>query len=121
MSFYDDLKIKMHQYVKDIYKVSKNFPKEELYGIVSQLRRAALSVILNFIEGYARRKGNNCKVFQNFLEISYGSLKESKYLIYFSYTEGYISKENYNKLLVMADEIGKMLWNIISKNPKQKT
>lgn len=115
MSFYDDLKIKMHYFVKNVYKVSKSFPKDELYGITSQLRRATLSVILNFIERYARRKGNKCKVFKNFLEISYGSLKESKYLIYFSYTENFIDKDNYEKLINSADEIGKMLWSIINK------
>ena len=116
MSFYEELKIKMHYFVKDVYKASKFFPKDELYGIISQLRRASLSVILNFIEGYARRKGDKCKVFKNFLEISYGSLKESKYLIYFSYTENFIDKDNYEKLISSADEIGKMLWNIIDKH-----
>ncbi|PIR13893.1 four helix bundle protein [Candidatus Falkowbacteria bacterium CG11_big_fil_rev_8_21_14_0_20_39_10] len=114
MEFHDKLKIKMHLCVKYIYRITRNFPKDELYGVTSQLRRAALSIILNYIEGYARRKSNNCKVYKNFLEISYGSLKETKYLIYFSYTEGYINKEDYQKLLIMNDEIGKMLWSTIS-------
>ncbi len=116
MSFYDILKIKMHEYVKHVYKISRGFPREELYGITSQLRRAAISIILNFIEGYARRRGDNCKVFKNFLEISYGSLKETKYLIYFSFTENFINKKDYESLIKMGDEIGKMLWNIISRN-----
>ena len=76
--FHDELKAKMDNYVHLVYKLTKNFPKEELYGVISQLRRAALSVILNYIEGYARKKD---KVYKNFLEISYGSLKESKYLL----------------------------------------
>jgi len=104
----------MHQYVKYVYRVTKNFSKDELYGVTSQLRRAALSVILNYIEGYARRKGYNCKVYKNFLEISYGSLKESKYLIYFSYTENYINRENYNGLIKLADDIGGMLWRTMN-------
>lgn len=112
MSFYDDLKIKMHLYVKLVYKVTKSFPRDELYGVTSQLRRAALSVILNFTEGYARRRGEKCKVFKNFVEISYGSLKESKYLIYFSYTENYISEQNYKELIAKAEEIGRMLWSV---------
>lgn len=115
MNFHDSLKIKMHQYVKCVYKVTKNFPKDELYGATSQLRRATLSVILNYIEGYARRKGPDCKVYNNFLEISYGSLKESKYLIYFAYTENYLMQRDYERLIILADEIGRMLWNTMNE------
>lgn len=115
MGFHDDLKLKMHQYVKSVYKVSKNFPRDELYGLTSQLRRAAMSVILNYIEGFARRKGENCKVYRNFLEISYGSLKEAKYLIYFAFTENYLNQDDYNSLSKLADDIGGMLWGIINK------
>lgn len=100
----------MDDYVHLIYKLSREFPKEEIYGVVSQLRRSALSVILNYIEGYARGKS---KVHKNFLEISYGSLKESKYLLHFSLIEKYITKEDYQKALKLADEIGAMLWGII--------
>jgi four helix bundle protein len=68
---------------------------------------------LNYIEGFARRRGEDCKVYKNFLEISYGSLKESKYLLFFSYEEGYINKEEYESGLEMNDNIGKILWSII--------
>lgn len=115
MGFHDDLKLKMHQYVKLVYKVSKNFPRDELYGLTSQLRRAALSIILNYIEGFARRRGEDCKIYKIFLEISYGSLKESKYLVYFAFTEDYLNEENYKLLLKLADNIGGMVWGIISK------
>jgi len=80
MIFPEQLKKKMDEYAHLVYKVTKDFPKEERYGIVSQLRRAALSVILNYIEGFARHKK---AVKKNFWEISYGSLKESKYLLIF--------------------------------------
>ena len=106
-SFPDQLKAKMDKYVHLVYKITKNFPKEELYGVTSQLRRATLSIILNYIEGFARMKK---AVKQNFWEISYGSLKESKYLIYFSLIEGYVDKENYNKAIKLTEEIGAMLW-----------
>lgn len=86
MDFHVELKNLMHQYVKYVYKITKNFPRDELHGVTSQLRRAVLSVILNYTEGFARRRGADCKVYKNFLEIAYGSLKESEYLIYFSYT-----------------------------------
>ena len=105
--FQDKLKVKIHLYLKLVYRVTKDFPRDELYGVVSQLRRATLSVMLNYVEGYARFK-TGTKL--QFYETSYGSLKESKYLIYFSFTEEYIKKEDYDKLIVMADEIGKMLW-----------
>ena len=113
MTFHDELKLEMHKYVRFIYKITKKFPKEELYGVTSQLRRSTMSVILNYIEGYARRKGVKCKVYQNFLEISYGSLKESKYLLFFSFEEDYITSEEYNYGLLLSDKIGKMVWSII--------
>jgi four helix bundle protein len=110
--FQDELKLKMDEYVHLIYKLTKEYPKAELYGVVSQIRRSSLSVILNYIEGFARRKR---AVQINFLEISYGSLKESKYLLYFSLREGYIDKDNYNIALKLADEIGAMLWTEMKK------
>ncbi len=104
--FHDVLKIKMDEFVHLVYKVSKDFPKDELYGVTSQLRRSSLSVILNYIEGYARARS---RVYKNFLEISYGSLKESKYLLHFSLTEGYLVESDYKKAIILAEEIGKML------------
>jgi len=65
--------------------------------------------MLNYIEGFARRKKEDCKVYKNFLEISYGSLKESRYLIYFSYTENYLKENDYEKLIKLSDNIGGML------------
>jgi len=115
MGYHEVLKIKIHQYIKLVYFVTKSFPRDELYGITSQLRRAAISIMLNYVEGYARRKGENCKVYKNFLETSYGSLKESEYLIYFSYTENYINEDNYKILSKMADEIGAMIWKTIDR------
>ena len=73
----------MDKYAHSVYSATRDFSRQELFGITSQLRRSALSVILNYIEGFARRKKENCKVYKNFLEISYGSLKESKYLLHF--------------------------------------
>ena len=110
--FHDNLKIKMDNHVNYVYDLSKKFPKDELYGITSQLRRAVISIILNYIEGFARRRQ---KVLKNFLEISYGSLKETKYLLYFSYKRTWINKEEYNTAIEQADEIGKMLWGILIK------
>lgn len=108
--FHDILKKKADEFAFSVYKITKNFPKDEIYGITSQLRRSSLSVILNYIEGYSRIGD---KQYKNFLRMSYGSLKESKYLIYFSCREGYIKKDCYNKLINLSEEIGAMLWKTI--------
>ncbi len=76
-NFHDTLKQKMDTYAHEIYRITKTFPQNEQYGLVSQMRRSAVSVILNYIEGFARIKQ---KVYLNFLETSYGSLKECQYL-----------------------------------------
>lgn len=114
--FQTSLKKKMDEYVNFVYDVTKRFPKEEQYGSSSQWRRATLSIILNWIEGYARRKQ---LVQLNFLEISYGSLKESRYLLYFSRQRGYITENDYYKGLKLIEEIGAMLWTEI-KNLESK-
>lgn len=108
--FHDILKKKADDFAFSIYQISKKFPREELYGITSQLRRASLSVILNYIEGYAR-KGD--KEYKYFLKIAYGSLKESHYLLFFCYREKFIEKDDYIKLINLADELGAMLWSTI--------
>lgn len=108
--YHDQLKQKMDEYAHLVYRETKSFPSSEIYGVTSQFRRSSLSVILNYIEGYARGKS---KVYKNFLEISYGSLKESKYLAHFSLTEGYLSKKSYNKIIKLGDEIGAMLWGVL--------
>ncbi|MBU1131719.1 four helix bundle protein [Patescibacteria group bacterium] len=92
--FHDELKRKMDEYVHSVYNLTKVYPSHEIFGVTSQIRRSSLSVILNYIEGYARRRSS---VYKNFLEISYASLKESSYLLDFSLEEKYIQDfEKYN-------------------------
>jgi len=102
----------MDEYVHLVYGLTRRFPDEERYGVISQLRRAALSVVLNYVEGYARARN---AVHKNFIEISYGSLKESKYLLHFSLVEKYILNKEYKKAIALAEEIGAMLWGILRK------
>jgi len=109
-TFHEQLKTKMDEYVHLVYKITRNFPKEELYGITSQLKRATLSIILNYIEGFARKKK---AVKKNFWEIAYGSLKESKYLLHFSLVEKYLNQKDYDKAIKLTEEIGAMLWRSI--------
>lgn len=110
--FHDRLKFLMDDYVNKVYDFSASFPKEEMFGVTSQLRRASLSVVLNYVEGYARRRP---AVYKNFLETAFGSLKESKYLLYFSFRRKYLNEPDYKELLSINDEIGAMLWGVIKK------
>ena len=112
--YHDQLKSLLNTFVHNVYKVTKSFPKDELYGVTSQIRRSSLSVILNYIEGYAR---NSTKMDKNFLKYAYGSSKEVEYLIEFSYEEKYLGKGNYQVLKNQADRIGGMLFGIM-KNIK---
>jgi four helix bundle protein len=106
----DIILIKADKLAKDIYKITKTFPKEELFGITSQLRRAALSIPLNLVEGYARISKQDHR---RFLEIALGSTKETKYLIYFSFEQDLIKETDKEFLLNLADEISRLLWSKI--------
>ncbi|MFH1161943.1 MAG: four helix bundle protein [Candidatus Jorgensenbacteria bacterium] len=111
-SFHDELKTIIDQFVHGVYDATKDFPKDELFGITSQLRRAALSVALNYIEGYARQRS---AVTKNFFEIAYGSLKESDYLLVFARKRGFMGEKSADELVKLADRIGGMLWSTIKK------
>lgn len=110
MEFKDKLKIKMDEYVHLVYDITKGFPSDELYGITSQIRRSSMSIVLNYIEGYARKKP---KVQLNFMETSYASLQESKYILQFSHKRGFINDDIFGKGFLLVDEIGAMLWTEI--------
>jgi four helix bundle protein len=90
-----------------IYKATQDFPKEEIYGITSQIRRSALSIPTNIVEGYSR-KGD--KELARFVNISLGSLGEVKYLIYFSHRLEYFQNAEYKELQDGYNRLGKMLW-----------
>jgi len=102
---------KADSFVKGIYRVSRKFPKDEIYGLTSQLKRAALSIPLNIVEGFARQTKNENR---RFLGMAYGSLKEVKYILYFAYGEEYLSRDEYENFITAAEEIGKILWVCIS-------
>lgn len=113
----DLLLVKADAFVHKVYKTTKTFPKEELYGLTSQLRRAALSIPLNIIEGYARVSRQDHR---RFLEISLGSTKESKYLVYFAFSQKLLASDDKEILLNDGDEISKMLWRKIETLRKSK-
>ncbi len=115
MSYKEQVKTKMDVFVHGVFDATAKFPKEEIYITTSQLKRAALSIILNYIEGYARFKP---KIQLNFLEISYGSLKESEYLLDFSLRRDFIDQGIHDKLKAGLNELGAMLWTEISSLQK---
>ena len=113
-NFHKELHNLIDDYVHKVYDATHNFPRDEQFGVTSQLRRATLSVMLNYVEGFARQRN---AVLRNFLEISYGSLKESKYLIEFSYKRKFIDQNLQKDLDNMNNRIGAMLWGTL-KNLK---
>jgi four helix bundle protein len=101
---------KAHEMTIAVYKETKNFPKEELYGLVSQMRRAASSIPTNIAEGCGKHSE---KEFANFLQIAMGSASETEYLIFLSGELEYISKDKTQVLINQVTEIKKMLASLI--------
>ena len=94
-----------------IYRITKTYPKEELFGLVSQMRRSAVSVTGNIVEGYGRKTQKD-KL--HFCFISRGSLAELEYYIDLSQALGYIKKKEYDTLIEMKCEVGKILQGYIT-------
>lgn len=89
-----------------IYKLTGDFPKEELYGLSSQMRRCAVSTASNLAEGAAR---NSTKDFLRFISISYGSLAELETQLIIAMNLRYLKKEEFEFLENEIIEIGRML------------
>jgi len=101
---------KSHSLTLAVYKITNRFPKEERFGLVSQLRRASSSVPANIAEGFGRR---TTKDFVRFLDISAGSLNETRYFLILSRDLEHISKEEYAGLRSHCDEVGRLLGGLI--------
>lgn len=93
-------------FVTEIYKLTSLFPDSEKYGLVSQLRRAAISIPSNIAEGAAR---GGRKEFLNFLSIAQGSAAEVETQLIISQKLGYMSEETLDKFLKLAEVISKMI------------
>ena len=102
------LKDKANYLAHQGYDLTFKFPKEELYCLTSQVRRALISVPSNIIEGYSR---NNKKEFLHFMKFSYASLSEARYQINFAVERGYITDKESEIFITLAEEVGKMLWS----------
>jgi four helix bundle protein len=94
-----------------VYDVLPGFPREELYGLVSQMKRAALSVPANIVEGSERR---STREFIQFLEIAKGSLFELDYFVKFSRQRGFLGEPDGDNLGQRIAEVGKLLNALIN-------
>jgi len=105
---YQDLKVWQHGIgiAVDCYRVTSTFPKEELYGLVSQIRRASSSVPANIAEGHGR---GSTKEYAQFLRTARGSLYELETHLILSRRIGFISDESIQPLFSKIDELGRML------------
>ncbi|MBI5017293.1 MAG: four helix bundle protein [Deltaproteobacteria bacterium] len=95
-----------------VYEVTRSFPRAEAYGATSQLRRAALSIPTNIVEGYGRRGDRELR---HFVNISLGSLAEVKYLLHFVHRIGYLCDVDYEEMIGRYNELGRMLWSFYGK------
>jgi len=94
---------KAHQFVRNVYLYIKGFPKEELYGLTPQFRRAAVSIPANIAEGY-KKSGNTDKA--KFMNIAQGSLEECQYYLVLSNDLGYGENKEF---VVLLNEVSKIL------------
>ncbi len=110
---FEDLIIwqKGHQLVIHIYKITKNFPPEERYGLSAQMRRSSASICANIAEGYTK----STKDFLRYLEIARGSLEETKYHVILARDLKFGSQEEVSLLIDLINEIGKMITALIFK------
>lgn len=102
---------KAYKLVVEFYKITKNFPKDEIYGLSQQMRRCGVSIPSNIAEGYGRQYG---KEYKQFLSMAYGSLceLETQYLLVMDL--GYVKKSDIVEQLLK--EVGSMLYRML--NPK---
>ena len=113
MSSYKELSVwkKAFEMCECIYKATQDFPKEELYGLTSQIRRAAISIPSNIAEGSKRGK----KEFIYFLKIAHGSGAEIETQLLLANRMGHISPEDFSAISSTLEEVMKMLESLIKK------
>lgn len=105
-----------HKLTLEIYRITSVFPKEELYGLTSQIRRASLSIPTNISEGCGR---SSDKEFNQFLNIALGSALETEYLLILSKDLDYIQTDVFLNLESKINEIKSKIYNLKSKLTSQ--
>lgn len=114
MRNFQDLKVwqKSHQLVLEIYKVTENFPIDERFGLISQIRRSGASIPTNIAEGCGRETDLDRA---RFISIAAGSASETEYHILLAHDLGFLDKNTYNKLKQHVNEVKRMLNSFIQK------
>jgi four helix bundle protein len=114
MKDFRDLKVweRAHQITLSVYRSTRNFPKQETYGMVSQLRRCSSSVAANIAEGCGRAGNAD---FGRFLTMAMGSASELEYFLLLARDLEYMSREHYDALLKSVTEMRRMLNRLLSK------
>lgn len=109
---YRDLKVwqKAFELVILVYKITEKFPKSELYGLISDMRRAAVSIPSNIAEGYHRRYARE---YLHFLSIAYGSSGELETQLLLSKRLGFIEERDFEVVYELNTEVSKMLFSLI--------
>ena len=97
---------KSHKFALAVYNATKDFPREELYGLTSQIRRSSMSIPTNIAEGSGRFTDAD---FARFLQISMGSASEAKYQLLLAHDLGFLDEETYKVLHSKVEEIKRML------------
>jgi four helix bundle protein len=93
-----------------VYEVTRAFPREEQFGLTSQMRRAAVSVASNIVEGCARRSEGD---YLHFLDMAYGSVREVEYQISLAHRLGYLQSDTHGPLKRSSEETAKVLNGLI--------
>lgn len=114
MQNYKDLKVweKAHCFTLKVYEITKNFPKEELYSLTNQIRRASSSIPANIAEGCGKISQND---FADYLNIALGSSNEAEYFLILGKDLGYLNQNNFDMLFVIINEVKAMLISLIGK------
>ncbi len=95
--------------VSRILTATRKFPRSERYELVSQLRRAAMSIPSNIVEGYSRRSR---KEYVQFISVSYGSCRELATHLEISRSQNYLSEPEYKEIDALRDRVAAMLWRL---------
>src|SRR6266513_1243171 len=98
-----------HEFAVAIYSVTKTFPKAELYGLTSQMRRAAFSIPANIAEGASKRGSAE---FRRYLDIALGSFAEVSYALRFAKDVGLVQPPDFERLEIPRVRLGKLTWGL---------
>jgi four helix bundle protein len=111
---FKDVKVwaKAHEFTLAVYRTTRFFPREELYGLTSQLRRSAASIGANIAEGCGRRSDGD---FARFLQIARGSASEAEYHLLLARDLGFLSAPDHVSLQTRIEEIERMLTSFVQR------